>query len=263
MSVDFHWYLDVYHGADYFRRWHRLRENSGSLLVHKASHHFDLLNWWIDSDPKTVYGNGSLDFYGKNGAVRGENCRDCEHKKDCKFYWDITKKKELYNLYVPNYQYDHYLRDGCVFRKDTDIFDKMAVQIKYMNNVQVSYSLTAYSPYEGYRISFSGTKGKLDAWIKERQPWDEEPFDVIDVTTSFGKRETFKISNNENGHGGGDPRIRKQVFTPGSDPYRQGAGSRDGALAVLIGIAARNSIDTGKPVNIADLTTIVPQSQKA
>ena len=22
-SVDFHWYLDVYHGADYFRRWHR------------------------------------------------------------------------------------------------------------------------------------------------------------------------------------------------------------------------------------------------
>jgi predicted dehydrogenase len=50
-SVDFHWYLDVYHGADYFRRWHRLRKNSGSLLVHKASHHFDLLNWWIDSEP--------------------------------------------------------------------------------------------------------------------------------------------------------------------------------------------------------------------
>ncbi len=34
-SVDFHWYLDTSHGADYFRRWHRLRKNSGSLLVHK------------------------------------------------------------------------------------------------------------------------------------------------------------------------------------------------------------------------------------
>ena len=132
-----------------------------------------------------------------------------------------------------------------------------------MNNVQVSYSLTAYSPYEGYRISFSGTKGKLDAWIKERQPWEEEPFDVIDVTTSFGKRETYKISNDESGHGGGDPRIRKQVFTPGEDAYRQGAGSRDGSMAVLIGIAARNSIDSGKPVNIADLTSLVPQLQKA
>ena len=263
MSVDFHWYLDIHHGADYFRRWHRLRENSGSLLVHKSSHHFDLLNWWIDSDPKTVYGNGSLDFYGKNGAVRGENCRECDHKKDCKFYWDITQKKDLYDLYVSNYQYDHYLRDGCVFRNDVDIFDKMAVQIKYMNNVQVSYSLTAYSPYEGYRISFNGTKGKLDAWIKEKQPWKEEPFDVIEVTTSFGKKETYKIPNDENGHGGGDVRIRKQVFTPGEDKYRQGAGSRDGAMAVLIGIAARNSIDTGKPVNIADLTTLVPQEKKA
>ena len=43
-SVDFNWYLDVHHGADYFRRWHRLRKNSGSLLVHKASHHFDLVD---------------------------------------------------------------------------------------------------------------------------------------------------------------------------------------------------------------------------
>ena len=41
-SVDFSWYLDTRHGADYFRRWHRLRSKSGSLWVHKATHHFDL-----------------------------------------------------------------------------------------------------------------------------------------------------------------------------------------------------------------------------
>ena len=65
-SVDFHWYLDTSHGADYFRRWHRLVEKSGSLWVHKASHHFDLLNWWIESDPESVYALGDLEFYGKN-----------------------------------------------------------------------------------------------------------------------------------------------------------------------------------------------------
>lgn len=70
-SVDFHWYLDTSHGADYFRRWHRLVECSGSLWVHKASHHFDLLNWWIDSDPESVYALGSLDHYGKNGTFPG------------------------------------------------------------------------------------------------------------------------------------------------------------------------------------------------
>ncbi len=30
-SVDFHWYLNVYHGADYFRRWHSIVAKSGSL----------------------------------------------------------------------------------------------------------------------------------------------------------------------------------------------------------------------------------------
>ena len=71
VSVDFSWYLDVIHGADYFRRWHRLRKNSGSLLVHKASHHFDLMNWWLGADPVEVSGYGGLQIYGKNGTFRG------------------------------------------------------------------------------------------------------------------------------------------------------------------------------------------------
>ena len=48
VSVDFHWYLDVQHGTDYFRRWHAERASSGSLFVHKATHHFDLLNWYLE-----------------------------------------------------------------------------------------------------------------------------------------------------------------------------------------------------------------------
>jgi hypothetical protein len=129
--------------------------------------------------------------------------------------------------------------------------------------VQVSYSLTTYSPYEGYRIAFNGTKGRVEAWIKERQPWDEEDFDEIQITTNFGKRETIRIPNNEAGHGGGDVRLRKQIFdSDGNDPYRQAATSRDGAMSILIGIAARNSIDSGKPVKIASLTSIEPNAQR-
>src|SRR4030095_1468401 len=58
VSVDFHEYLDTSHGADYYRRWHRLKQNSGTLLVHKASHHFDLANWWLDSTPMSVTASG-------------------------------------------------------------------------------------------------------------------------------------------------------------------------------------------------------------
>ena len=64
-SVDFHWYLNTYHGASYFRRWHGLRQTGGTLWVHKATHHFDLLNWWINSDPREVFAYGDLEYYGK------------------------------------------------------------------------------------------------------------------------------------------------------------------------------------------------------
>ena len=135
--------------------------------MHKASHHFDLLNWWIDSDPESVYALGSLDHYGKNGTFRAENCRTCPHTSKCKFYYDITRNQNYMDLYVANEKYDGYLRDGCVFKNDVNIFDKMAATIRYKNGVQVAYSLTTYSPYEGYRIAFNGTKGRLEAWIQD------------------------------------------------------------------------------------------------
>jgi len=263
-SVDFHWYLDVYHGADYFRRWHRLREKSGTLLVHKASHHFDLLNWWIDSDPAEVFGYGALEFYGKNHEFRSTNCRPCPHKDKCKFYYDITKNRQYMALYVANEKFDGYLRDGCVWKEDINIYDKMAVQIKYANRVQVSYSLTTYSPYEGYRIAFCGTEGRIDTWIHENQPWPMEDFDEIQVTDCFGKRELIKISNVESGHGGGDDRLKDKIFKDPSiaDPLKMAAGSRDGAMSCLIGIGARKSIETGKPVQIASLTSLVPKEKR-
>lgn len=262
-SVDFHWYLDTSHGADYFRRWHRLVECGGSLWVHKASHHFDLLNWWIDSDPESVYALGELNFYGKNGNLRAENCRSCPHTKECNFYFDITKNNYYKQLYVDNEQYDGYLRDGCVFKNDVNIFDKMAATIRYKNGVQVSYSLTTYSPYEGYRIAFNGTKGRMDAWVQESRPVSDANYDEIVLFKNFSKREYIQIPFGTSGHGGGDKLLKDQIFLPATpDPLKQCAGTRDGALACLVGIAARNSIASGKPVRIADLTTIKPQVVK-
>lgn len=263
-SVDFHWYLDVYHGADYFRRWHRLRQHSGSLLNHKASHHFDLLNWWIESDPEEVHAFGALEFYGKNHEFRHTHCRPCPFKEKCQFYFDMTKDKRLMQLYADNEKYDGYTRDGCVWKEDIDIFDKMAVQIRYANKVQVSYSLTTYSPYEGYRIAFNGTKGRIDFWMHEKQPWPMDNFDEIHVTDSFGKAEFMKLPRIEADHYGGDPLMKDKIFRnpDAPDTYRQAANVRDGAMAVLIGVAARNSIDSGKSIRIADLTDIVPQVKK-
>jgi predicted dehydrogenase len=100
LSVDFAWYLDVDHGADYFRRWHAYKNGGGSLLVHKATHHFDLVNWWLGADPVEVVAKGQLQVYGKNGTIRGQNCRLCPHKKECRFYYDMTRNATRMRLYA-------------------------------------------------------------------------------------------------------------------------------------------------------------------
>ncbi|HPV18462.1 MAG TPA: Gfo/Idh/MocA family oxidoreductase [Prolixibacteraceae bacterium] len=283
VSVDFHWYLNTYHGADYFRRWHGHRNKSGTLLLHKATHHFDLLNWWLNSDPVEVHAIGSLDHYGKNNSFRGPNCRSCGYQEKCKFYWDITKNKEYMELYVNNEKYDGYIRDNCLWRESIDIFDKMALQIKYANNVHVSYSLTTYSPYEGLTIGFNGRNGRIDSW--EGLPWRRQEmanqaelharemsqekeestnYDEIYVSDNFGKTELVKVPQVRAGHGGGDVRLQDKIFrNPGmTDPLKHAAGTRDGAMSLLIGVAARKSIDEGRPVKIEELTDIKPHPSR-
>ena len=277
VSVDFNWYLNVYHGAEYFRRWHAYKEKSGSLLVHKSTHHFDMLNWLIDSDPVEVMAYGSLDHYGKNGKFRSTNCRPCTFKNECKFYKDITQDQLLMDLYVNNEKHDGYLRDGCVFREGINIYDKMSVQIKYANGVLVNYSLTTYSPYEGWRIAFNGKEGRLDS--SEGIPWENEAvnqemlhnkefsqnkiaeteyYDRIYINKNFEKHQLVKVPVTKGGHGGGDQRLHDKIFkNPNApDPYRHAAGTRDGAMSILVGIAARKSIEEKRIIKVSDLTDI-------
>jgi predicted dehydrogenase len=253
-SVDFSWYLDTRHGADYFRRWHRLREQSGSLWVHKATHHFDLVNWWIDADPVEVTAYGSLAFYGRSGPFRHTHCRPCPHQQKCEYYWDMTKEPQLVQLYADAESVDGYHRDGCVFREDINIFDTMNAVVRYSNGVQMSYSLNALMPLEGYRVAFNGTKGRLEVRDYERQAWDPGEETEMHVIRNFGPRVKIDIKKAEGGHGGGDTVLRDLVFRNANVPdHMRLPTSRAGAMSCLTGIAARKSIDERRPIKIRDL----------
>ena len=257
VSVDFSWYLDVSHGADYFRRWHRLKSGGGSLWVHKATHHFDLINWWLDADPIEVSAQADLKVYGKNGKLRSSHCRACPHTADCRFFYDMTKDKSRMELYAGCEDADHYHRDGCVFREDIDIYDTMSAVVKYSSGVNMSYSLNAFMPIEGYRLAFNGEKGRLEVRDYERQPWKVERQTEMHVITSFGKREQIEIPDIAGGHSGGDVRIRDLIFNKTSVPeHMRLPDSRAGALSCLTGIAARKSVESKTPIKIPDLVQL-------
>jgi len=254
-SVDFHWYLDTSHGADYFRRWHAYIENSGSLFVHKATHHFDLINWAMDAEPVEVSAQGELKVYGRNSKFRGNKCRGCPYKSSCKFYYDVMQDPLYVQLYVNAESEDGYFRDACVFRPDINIFDSMTAQVRYNNGVVMSYSLNAYLPIEGFHLAFNGERGRIEIRNYERQPWQVPAQAEIRVSKSFGSSEVILIKGSSEDHFGADPKLKTMIFNPTApDPLHQRAGSRAGAMSLLTGVAAVRSIERKQePIRIADL----------
>jgi predicted dehydrogenase len=254
VSVDFHWYLDVKHGADYFRRWHAFMTHSGSLFVHKATHHFDLLNWYLEANPDEVFARGALNFYGRAGPFRGRRCKVCQHASSCDFYFDVGADPWLDMLYEEPSLEDGYVRDACVFREEIDIFDTMSAAIRYENGVQVAYSLNTFMPIEGYHLAFNGSKGRVEIRQYERQAWETPDEDEILVMRNFDGVERIRVPHQSGGHFGGDPALHRMLFAPdATDQLGQRAGALAGAMSVLCGVAAVQSALSGAPVKVKPL----------
>lgn len=271
-SVHYEWMLDTSHGADYFRRWHRERKNSGSLLIHKASHHFDLLNWFLGDEPVTVSAFGSRLFYGPTREERSERCLTCPHKKTCEFYFNIENSDFYRKVYLDCEEEDGYFRDRCVFSDEIDIEDSVSVSIRYAKGAVVSYSLTAHSPYEGFKMVLNGENGRMEIinhsgtgafagkpeqTIRVYNRLDEEiiyrkpPGSKSSKTTKNADRLIAELSG---GHGGSDPLMRDMIFRGADeDPLCQNAGTRAGAMSIAVGIAANISMAENRMVDIKQL----------
>jgi predicted dehydrogenase len=271
-SVHFEWLLNIQHGADYFRRWHRNKLNSGGLLVHKATHHFDLVNYWIGSRPDTVFAMGDLNFYGmKNAERRGlrnfyyrTNGNEAAKGDPFAFDWDADEHSR--SIYLDAEADSGYVRDRSVFSDDISIEDTMAVMVRYQNNVMMTYSLNAYMPWEGHNVVFNGSKGRLEVKVvdmsyvnSDGKPGIEDACTgkKITVLPMFGKPYEVSYEEGVGGHGGGDPAIFNDIFgDPHPDPYNRAASHIEGAYSIITGIAANKSIASGLPVPIKDLLTI-------
>ncbi len=280
LAVDFSWILNTSHGADYFRRWHSEKQNSGGLLVHKATHHFDLVNFWIDSYPKQVFAMGDLQFYGQKAANgRGEHYdyrryTGVPEAKDDPFALFLDERADYKGLYLDAEAETGYIRDRNVFNDTVNIEDTMNVTARYRNGVLLSYCLIAYAPWEGLRVAITGDKGRIELDVvesvthlqsdKQRKAASTDSasaskgsFKTVEMRAypMFGESYIVEIPPATGGHGGADPVMLEQIFSdnPPYDPFQRGASHIDGAASILTGICANESIRTGRLINVDDM----------
>lgn len=285
LSVTFEWVLDTAHGADYFRRWHRDKANSGGLLIHKASHHFDLVNWWLADVPSQVYARGGVRFYGaENAAARGLAARPDRGTHDgprTPWELDLRADSRLQALYLDSESYDGYRRDQDVFGPGVTTEDNLAVIVDYARGATLSYALNAHAPWEGYRVAVNGDEGRAELDVVERAAVlvDAEGRVLVDpsavpdsVSRSGGQRLTLqrhwevaqeiKIEEGEGGHGGGDALLLADLFRgAGEDWLERQAFSVDGVRSIAVGMAGNESLRTGAPITIDGLNLGVDLSR--
>ncbi|TDC34533.1 Gfo/Idh/MocA family oxidoreductase [Micromonospora sp. KC213] len=280
-SVHFEWLLDVRHGADYFRRWHRDKATSGGLMVHKASHHFDLVNWWLDAAPVDVYAAGRLFFYGESGRRHGyardyDRAHGAPAAADDPFALRLAEHPRLRELYLDAETEDGYQRDRNVFAPGVSIEDDMAVLARYTNGATMTYHLTAYAPWEGYRVMVNGSHGRLELEVVENDFVSPAAAGALKGAALHGDQAAVEAGgatltlrpfwqpptaipvegHTRQGHGGADARMTRVLFGGEADPLHRAATARDGALALLTGLAANRCMETGEPVRVADLITL-------
>lgn len=271
-SVHFEWLLNTEHGADYFRRWHRNKNNSGGLLVHKSTHHFDLVNFWLNSSPDIVFAKGGLKFYGRENAEnRGETsfyqrAYGSDNAKNDPFALHLDENDHLKSMYLDAEKEDGYQRDQSVFGDGIDIEDTLGLIVEYKNNVVLNYSLNAYAPWEGFNVVFNGTKGRIEVRVVEMSyvnsggnKSDEGALEEINIQVlpMFAPPYKVEVEEGEGGHGGGDPLLLRDIFGQKTfDSFKRAASHKDGATSILTGIAGNKSLQTGLPIKVDHILKI-------
>ena len=249
LAIHYEYLLHTQHGGDYFRRWHRFMEKSGGMMVHKATHHFDIVNWLLDDEPVSVSAQGARLYFGNGGRPHGERCSECAYREGCEAN-DRPYDNEFYKkMYFECEGEDGYIRDHCSFAEDTDIYDSMSVSVAYKGGALLTYSLNLFSTDGGYNINVIGEKGRLEA-----SSFFEGDEDKVIVRYRDGRVDELTFPRAGGTHWGGDEKMIAMLFGGFTDdPLGQCSDSFDGIKSAMIGIAANKSIKDGVRVELTPI----------
>jgi len=226
--------VEYRHGASYFRRWHRFKSYSGGLLVHKACHTLDVINWIVDSPPHWVSAVGGIDTFNyKAGAA--DLCRDCRHLPTCPGAYREGMKNWLYLSRPERNGPKSHSRDLCVYNIEKDSVDNAVMHAEYENGVRLAYSFATTGARHERHVLLVGQAGQIHAGQADG---------TIVIEPVGGKPETITLPEELRGeHGGGDRPLMESFFSCVASGEKPVADVLAGLYSVSLGVAATQSID--------------------
>lgn len=228
---------------NYFSRWHRNRKWSGGALNDKASHHFDVFNWFSGGRARAVHGFGGVGVL-KPDPNAPERCNACDC--ECPYRNDIAPPKDATDKMI-GFRRDRswagendieFRHDTCVFKPGADIYDHAAIHFQYDNRIVAALFYAIFGPHAEDQETFElvGSKGRM---IVRRHTGE------IDLIGEYGKRrEVINCRHPEfaSTHFGADLKLVRDMrrFYDGMRPV---VGVPEGLEATRMVAAALKSLD--------------------
>lgn len=190
--------------------WHNSKDTTPIILA-KSCHDLDMLRWLIGKPAKKIQAFGELSWFKKENAPAGSTDRcsnGCAVEATCpysavKIYqrdrswlgvFDLPDDKAQWtNTINERLQTTNYGR--CVYRMENDQPDHYTANIQFEDNITASFSMEAFTSYDGRRTRVMGSLGDVVG--------DMTSFTYTDFLT--GK--ATKWETKTDGHGGGDWRL--------------------------------------------------------
>ncbi|MFH1615588.1 MAG: Gfo/Idh/MocA family oxidoreductase [Planctomycetota bacterium] len=179
----------VPYGRVYYADWYRDSDETGGMLLQKATHDFDYINYLLEQTPVRIAAMSSRQVFGGDMPA-GLTCYRCNRQDRCPEGPPALKEQ---NEMAGISKYDHY----CLFGQDIKHSDNDSVLIEYQNSVQVSYTQNFFARCKaaGRGATLVGYKGTL------RFDWYKELIEII----SHHSNEITEIRLKSGGeHHGGD-----------------------------------------------------------
>lgn len=234
------------YGNGMFHNWRREKSKGGTMMIEKATHDLDLLQWLLNARPVSVFAST------KQMAFGGDKpddlvCNACDERLTC-------PESDLNQWYVHQRGYGHPDNAApCCFAKAADVPDDELCLIHYDTGVHASYIATYYTPecYKHREIQLVGLGGVLE--ISQHSEAGEAE---IALYPRYGKpgevtRQTFNAQGR--GHLEGDLGIMRHfydVIVHGAKPHTT---VEQAFLAEAAGYAAIRSNAERREVPLTDI----------
>jgi predicted dehydrogenase len=240
-----------YGGRTYFRRWNRLRRYGGGLWITKAVHDLDMLYWMACALPLRVEAVARLSHYVSRPEA-GMQCRDCPIEPTCpdSHLRTIARMSPLSlkiqaireaNGWPP--------ADLCLWNAEKDTFDHGVVQVTFANDVLATYTLNVVAPFTDRSMRIGGSEGALEGNLgsEELRYWQRHIADDVHAV------QRLPVYSEEGGHGGADAHLLDDFAALIHGQPSRAVGPAEASVAVAMGLAATQSSDTERAVEMAEL----------